>query len=627
MSTILLVEIKQNDIELSKLSTLGIRSLQAESWRHKSKNITSFINLIKYVGVIDEIPERQERIYILPVNVCEYVNDDIHDITEYFHKLVIKAFENFGLETNQNEELPDIIIFNFMPFLFRPANGNRIIQGILKGLTNFRQLSRICIIFFVQQHTLFSGSEQLSYGIQSNEGPNKVVIIDLNGYAVTIERSYEETQTEPIKSKKDIPRTLFKEILHFEDEKSFRNALVYETNLNIGHFDVRSCHVRTHYDLVDFIRRDNVFEHLYNEFYNITDNFNGISIISTGLEDEALTIFGNRIESANKNDIRAKISDKKQLREVFWRGHFSSNDLFNQKKSVEKWIRDSDCLFLLTDVVNTGSTIFKLKYELENFLKDIKKTKIKIQLYSIIKMNNSPKEIPSSVFINRPFYPSNSFQCPLCMLNQPINRINPSTWKMDFRCVSPYQLTPLDFWELVQDCQSLKRDMPYLAGGKLIHRVDTPKLIQRYKNWLSNIIKFKYSSAWGEKLPEKIITLKGEPSEGYARFIVNALSKPKKDIICIPREVINEEGSLPDYLELQLKNLQKKKKDILLVDDGINRGSTAKKLIKYINKYKLSIMGFFILDSRLNEKQSQEIESSMNDGKLVCLYNWPSYPV
>lgn len=635
MSTIFLSEVNQTAIELNKLRDLNIHPDQIASWRQKSRNSRSLIKLIKQVGVIDETPDKQDLIVLSPVNVCEHGCDDIKDITDYFTKFVIKSFDNFGLEVSQDDELPDIIAFNFMPFIFRPANANRIIRGICQGLTVWPQLSKSCLVFFVRQHTLFSRSEQLCGLIQSNDGPNKAVIIDLDGYAVIIARNTEDIQAEPITSKTNISRMLFEEILHFKDKTSFRNALIYETNINIGHFDVGTCHVRTHYDLKDFIRRDNVFEHLYNEFYNITDKYNRTSIIAIGLEDEALTIFGNRIEAANKNDPQVKTSKKKQLREVFWRGHFLPDEILNQKKSIKKWAKNSDCLFLLTDVVNSGATIFKLKAKLEEIIKDTKKSRDKdnaileteIKLFSVVKMNNAPDDIPSAVVINRPYHSSKPALCPLCILGQPIKRIDPNNWKTDFRYVAHNQLTPLDFWEIVQDCRAFKRKMPYLAGGKLIHRVDTSKIIQRYKNWLSNIVQFKYLSTWGVNFPDRIITLKGEPGEEYAKLILNALKKPKIDILSIPRDVINEEEQLPNNLENQLIDIKNNKKEILLVDDGINSGGTAKKLIKFANKYEIKIMGFLVLDNRLNEKQSQELELSMNSGKLICLYNWPSYPV
>jgi hypothetical protein len=125
--------------------------------------------------------------------------------------------------------------------------------------------------------------------------------------------------------------------------------------------------------------------------------------------------------------------------------------------------------------------------------------------FAIVKMNNSPQDIKAAVVINRPYFEKDL--CPMCDLGQPLKGVRQESWKEDFRNVDAAQLTPLDFWEMVQDCKALRRDEAYLGSASLVHRVETSKLVERYNHWLSNLIRFRCNAAWGSNKPYTIVTV------------------------------------------------------------------------------------------------------------------------
>lgn len=635
MATWWLIEISPSDQKLEELRRLGMVAVETTSWRYSSRSVSGLLSLLKEAGAIADTQEEPQIIVLVPPETGEPNGQKIQDIEKYFHELTRKSLDRLGIQSSLDVDLPDVLAFNLMPFYPRAAIADRAINGICRAIEDAPQLSSTCLTFFVRTHRLFSDNNELRRLVQSDLYPNRAIIIDLDGFSITLERNRVKRSNKPRVTKKHIARSTFEKILHFKDKRSFRRALVYQTNINIGHFNVGSCHVRTHYDLNDFVRRDNVFEHIYSEISRFTNGLNNITLIATGLERNALTILGNRLQSASMNDPQITSSGGLQRRVVTWQGHFSADEIDSHTEQVRNWLRRSDCVLVLTDIVNSGSTVRKVEAALKKIWKDMEAygetadNSIEIETFAIAKMNNSPPDIEAAVTINRPYFQRKRALCPLCQLGQPIKKVRQDTWEEDFRHVDPAQLTPLDFWEMVQDCDALQREEPYVGDIRLMHRVDTKKLMERYGHWLANVIAAKYMLRWGKNYPDVILTVSEESGLNFSAIVRKALRPYRCRILDVPRPVLDEAQNPSDQLDSELRKCQELGLQFLLVDDGINLGGTARKLIRFIKRYEVRVLGMIVLDSRLEEPELQKLEADIEDGsfRVEALYIWPSRPV
>lgn len=610
MADICFLEIDNSDYEL--LDNLDIEAHQTASWKSANTSNKAFAEIVIKALKLEE--SSTDRTYFSISNIRVRDNLEIDSIQKYFNHFLLQSMAHIGVDNFGIEELPSVIAINLMPFFFRPADGDRIIEGFSNGIKKIKKIDKIFFVFFIRQHAMISESIELEKIVQSDFGPDNIVIIDVDGYSISIKKT---TTDSALISRDNIPRSIFEKILHFKDQSSFKRALIYETNINIGHFEVGSCHIRTHYDLNDFIRRDNVFEHLYHQFSRITLNFSNINILATGLEEDALSILGNRFEAASKNDENPNNPDKK-IKVVFYRGHFTLERIVAQHDDICEWLRSSDCIFLLTDVVNSGNTVTTMLEHINNIVKEHAFNST-ILSFAVVKMNNSPQDIEAAVTINRPYFKSDL--CPLCSIGQPFKPVRENNWKQDFRYVNSEQLTPLDFWEMIEDCDALERE-----NFKFLHRVNTVKLVEKYKHRLSYVIKHKYDEIWGNVKPDAILTINEKMSYDFALLVSSVLDLNREFVKTIPRAVLDESEQLPDLLQFFLKKYGEEGAKILLVDDGINTGSTFRKLILSVKPYKINIIGGIVIDNRLKITQLQAIEAEMNNACICPLYTWPSSP-
>lgn len=625
MTTILIPEISLNKIDKNALKDLDILPRQESSWKLNISNINGIIDLFKQIDIIDktDLPTVMHS----SIRVCDNEDDIFDNLTDYSARFLKNSLAEFGLESTDNDPVPLLLNLNLMPFFIGPANCDRFIAGLCQELSNKPQLSHTTLILLVTQHALFSRSQELKSFIQSESGLNLAIIIDLDGNGRIIKKDKENS--EPKVQTIEITRSIFERILHFPTKKSFRNSLIYQTNINIGHFELGSCHVRTHYDLKNFIKRDNVFEHIYNEFSLFVDSYNKISIIGTGLEVQALAILGNKLQATNTDDQEKIHVSKKLKRRVDWRGHIEFENFEKNIDLLHEVISESECILILTDVVNSGSTINKAATVLAELIsqKYSETEKPKILIYSLVKMNNSKGDFKAAVAINRPYLKSDPDLCPLCQLKQPLKKVNPENWEEDFRYVDNAQLTPLDFWEIVYDCEALKRNKPYLPGGNLLHRIDTEKLIEKYEHFLINVTRNKYFNHWGDKLPDVIVTVNEDPGKKFSKLVIKSLKNPLMKSLYIPRSVLNEVSSPSEKLDNYLEVYSKKNLSFLIVDDGINRSSTLVKMIALLKRYNANITGALVLDSRLQKEKIVEIEKEIQNFHIATLYTWPSKPI
>lgn len=632
MSSCWLIEIEESAQESGRLRQLGMVSFETASWRYLAGRTRALRNLLEQAAIVTDTRESTFLISSLLTSQGDSVTKQLADIQDYFFELTRQSLDRFGISSIAEDNLPDVLVWNLMPFYPRAAIAERVMRGVCRAIEQFPRLSNVYLVFLVRTNLEFSRSTALKQLIQSGVNQNKAVIIDRDGLCVTIERNTTKDANEPRIFKTSLSRSIFEEILRL-DENSFRRALVYQTNINIGHFDVGTCHVRTHYDLTDFVSRDNVFEHLYGKFCIVTSGFINTTLITTGLEKKALTILANRLVSWSGNDpfwLGDKCSRK---RTVKWIGHLAVSEVYSRARELEECFKDSDCVLIITDVVNSGSTALGLKKALEvvcqsQYAKTEESNKdCSIKTFAVVRMINSPSEIEATVTIGRPYYLDDSSKCPLCLLGQPIKKVNEETWELDFRSVHPAQPTPLDFWEMVLDCSALRQKETYLSGIRLTHRVDTRRIVERYSHWLTNVIRAKYVNAWGNNLPDVILTVKEETGLRFADLVSRALRPHGCRIIGIPRVALDELQEPSADLVDELHRCERQASSALLVDDGINLGGTARKLYRFIQKYSFSVLGMFVLDSRLGKIELEKLGVETPDHPLVVIYSWPSRPV
>jgi len=316
-------------------------------------------------------------------------------------------------------------------------------------------------------------------------------------------------------------------------------------------------------------------------------------------------------------------------------GHFFADVVNTTAEQVKEWARSYDCILVLTDIVNSGSTAHAVADAFRRISEDTetaRKTqhgKPEVKILAVAKMKNSPPDIEASVVINRPYFPPDQASCLLCQLKQPIRKVEQDTWEEGFRYVDPAQLTPLDFWEMVRDCDALLMEKSYTGGKSLMHRVDTAKLVQRYRHWLRNVIAAKYRWRWGSNYPDMLLTVKEEAGLRFAALVGEAFWPHKCRIVGIPRAVLDHGDEPSIELTDELAGCKKVQVRVLLVDDGINFGGTARKLVQFATEHGVNTLGMIVLDSRLKRNRIERLEALAADPdfRIEALYVWPSHPV
>jgi len=629
------IEIGSNPTQLSQLEHLEVIPYDITSWRYKSRSPIAFLDLLRKDGVITDDPSNPVYPVVASVDNPIHGDQEIQDIGLYFFKLIKNALELLGIESIVGPNAPYVIAINLWPFHTRSAIADRLAGGIMRAVAHFPKLAGTSLVLFVRIHKTFSESVELSRLIQSPNYPSKIYIIDRDGYSIMLERNVDPEAAGPKLRRHIIGHSVFDTLLNFPDKESFRSQLIYQTNMNIGHFDVGSCHVRTHYDLTDFVRRDSVFQHLYKELRRVTHGFKKVNVITTGFEIDALMTLANRIQDASARDYQVENGNGSKKVEFFWIGHLSGSDLKAYTGHLEKLVGDSDCLLILTDVVNSGSTVEEMSKALEQIREGMDSSShrpidpdVVIKVFAVVKMRNSPPSIEAAVTIERPYFKiDDKTPCPLCQMKQPIAKVGKETWNKDFKYVDRAQLTPFDFWETVQDCKALETDKLYAGGFRLLHRVSTKRVLERYKHWLVNVIRARYASEWGTQYPSTLFFVDEPSGESFANLTMEALYPHRCVTVKVTREVVSGRQEISDKTTNSLTACRQRGDKVLIVDDGINTGGTISRLISFVTRHDIKPMGVLVFDNRLQEVQIRHLENEMSGAKVIALYTWPARPL
>ena len=245
-----------------------------------------------------------------------------------------------------------------------------------------------------------------------------------------------------------------------------------------------------------------------------------------------------------------------------------------------------------------------------------------IRVLTLATMNNSPSQIQSQVLhhalkIRRNFYPSSKLECFLCLAGQPL--VNVANLR-DFSQVADGQLTPLDFWEMVADSKALKHDPTKGHNGEQSYRVISKPIVQRYSQWLQNVIRVRVNDAWPNLRIDVICAVDESESADFVSLASRVLTRNQP--VRVKRESlirITPRDGLPDGILNPFAPNDK----VWIVDDGCNSGNTLRQLIGFLRAARAHIVGALVLDSRLDNVQKEGIQQQMSGSRIVALYTWP----
>lgn len=526
----------------------------------------------------------------IALQVSDFGN--IASLADYFANFAssLRAQLNSLLTLPQDDG--NVLVLNLMPFFLSSTQIDKIIDGLyneVESLNRFR-----LVIFLIRNIDWLIKSGKFSEIRSTHDLKHQVSAVDIRCFGVHF-------STYPYVHNFNVTRAPFRKLLDISVETIY-HKLIFETNSYIGHYALANSHVRTHYDLTEFVKRDDVWEYLHEKFAEVIDAANHILLIGVGFETAAISTVGLLLS----NLFQDRIID-------FRPGSIARIE----EGDLDNWPQEFDLAVVLTDIVSTGKT-------LRSWI-DILKTRGKgkpVRAFTIAKMRNSPDEISNveintGVKIKRDFYSKNRSDCLLCQLNQPIQHVRNAE---DFRFVHPLQLTPYDFWELVSSARAFRRQAP-TSMNSLRFRIDTSKIFDQYARWFTNVIKSKFKSDWKDLKPDALCTVDEPTGIAFAQLVGKSIEV--EPIIRVNRndlQQVTHHGGLPKGIGNPLDGYN----NILAVDDGINSGTTMEQIILFCLAAGRIPMGAIVFDCRLTENDTKKIRNKMLFNPLVSLYQWPA---
>lgn len=570
------------------LSDLGLARSQALSWSPENRNDSGVRKLLEIISAKwdVEIEIKNEGIEL---------SEPVQSIADCFSQFFEAAFRRLTSDPSKIEK-PILYGFNLMPFHLGATFVDKLGRSLYAALLKSPNSKNIPLIFLTRNIDWFVKSQIFREFINLKLIDNPVSVADFRGYGVLISPNKDDLPME-------IPRDVFQEILRFKKGRLY-NTLIYQTNSFIGHFALENSHIRTHYDLYEFVGRDDVSEHLNHIVHKMIEGHDRVSVIGVGLEYRTVSQLGYQFCQQNSPKIRR------------FEAQFPEKILDNE---IQTWCEDSDCILVLTDIVNSGKTLMKVVSR----LRSLNYKRIPIKVFSVLCMSNSPSsiyDIPliSAIKIRREYYEPSEEKCPLCRVRQPLHTVKTVD---DFSYVNSDQLTPLDFWELAHEAKAFSKKGIDPQGRQFLYRIDTLPFFENYRKWICNVIRWKFNVTWPGIRPDVIFTIKGEPGERFAELVIQALSMSYISIVSAARSDLQR--ATPSGLPME-NPLKERGKNVLIVDDGMNRGATMLLLIQFCRAAEARPIGGMVFDNRLPKEEVESLENKMGGQKIISLYNWIS---
>jgi hypothetical protein len=509
------------------------------------------------------------------------------DYVEYFAAIFRWALEQ--LQVPVVSDAPMRFVVNLMAFGIPRSVADKIIWGLRSALNDLElNYWPVEVTFLTQLCQTFSKS---AVYLETLDDPRYQEItfslVDYRG------RKYRG----PELLADAVPRAVFGNVLACDD-REFYKKLIFETNSYIGHFVLPNAHARTHYDLNDLVSQNAALEYLALGIERLLADYVSVFVVTQGLEVVALEKLVVHLERHCPAIV----------------GHA----MFGPE--IDQWsddLKSAEAVLVLTDIVLTGGTLQEAFRAVSGIRGDARD----VVCHAIAAMRNSPSgesPVPYSeaARIRRDFFPS-SAPCLLCEVGQPKTVVSSAH---DFKVVHPEQLTPLDFWEMVKDCEALRRREPEATGRSLTYRVETKRMVRRYQSWLKNVVREKYKAYLETEVAiTRVLTVNEETGLVFAGLVCDALGLDREALVAVDRQVLAL-MMLPNVRPEAARSLEGER--VLLADDGINEGHTLRMLAAYCQKQVGDLAGAIVFDNRLDPAGTQSLRVALGRAHIVSLYHW-----
>lgn len=484
------------------------------------------------------------------------------------------------------------VVVNLMPFYLSRTRVDHIVRGLLLTKEGWYTNTLESLVFLTRNFDWFGKSVELINNFLPGIKDNALAIIDIRQYAGISNSGRLEVFSLP-------SRNDFRAILDVNKDSVYE-SLVFGTNVHLGHFVLKRSHVRTHYDLYNFIKRDAAWEFLVTILTSLVVNPSGLMVIGVGLEKNAIDLLVEHI--------RAHFDEHTSIAYEY----VTSRNMANVTRELPG---DYRSILVVTDILNTGET-------LRQVLKALRSAGIPRQstaIFAMAKMANTVAEFDAGrteigVTIKRNYYEPAS--CPLCALLQPSTRVRLGD---EFQHIHDFQLTPFDFWEIVTDAKALIKGGLDTQGRPFKYRVDTTRVIKRYEQWLTNVVRERCRRLSVSAKPSVVCTVDEPAGREFARLVAKCFSNIP--VVAVSRSILDRitpSGDLPsDCLKLGFGPATQ----VILADDGINYGDTMRRLLQLCRHSHSIVLGGIVFVNRLGGERLSALQGQMMSN-LLWLYDW-----
>ncbi len=277
---------------------------------------------------------------------------------------------------------------------------------------------------------------------------------------------------------------------------------------------------------------------------------------------------------------------------------------------------------LLTDVIYSGNTARQVILKL-------KEKKIKVQRLIALSADESsyPKQIegiPVNVIAPffLPWWDKTEEECPFCNYDIPWVEKKEG---IDVRTQINSSISSFEFYKFVRISEALV-EKSIVTHGRNCYRFyfDTAKIFEKFGFYMARVIWKKLGKELGKERDEiDCIVCPGDENVSALLLSIwlSDLSHEKIPVIVIKRKDI-EKGWTNELKLKPYRNYINKKhvKNVLIIDDGINRLRTTKVLEKICSAIGVNVLGCSVFLNRAPIEQTEGIE------KTWWVYHWPSPP-
>jgi orotate phosphoribosyltransferase-like protein len=571
------------------MKKLGVPLEDATSWSTSPESTSGIRLLLEESGLRAEAQTEIVEIEIAIEKTVDGLEDYFQVFSSILYHETARVLASRGVQSA-------VLLLNLLPLYLGPTQLDKIAGALYDPSHPPVPLRHF--VFLLRNVDWLIRSSTFQAVIAAGRLRAETLAIDLRSYGMRVSMG---GHTESFQTS----REPFRKILR-TDDRSVYSALIYGTNSYIGHFALDHAHARTHYDLTEYVKRDNIWEYLLYNFIKQLGESQRVIILGVGMEAAVVYRLGEQLQTLLPDQVQ-------DFRFVSGR---NPADVIRAKlaSSVDRYV-------ILTDIVNTGMTLKPWVEEI-NRLNGLGK----IMIFAVARMRNSPHSlcgvaVDCGVVIKRDYYPSDPRKCRLCLVGQPKIRVRSVE---DFWTVLPEQLTPFDFWEIVTDAKALKHRELDHQGRVLNYRIDTKELLRRYGSWLGNIIGAKFKTRIPNMRPNIVCSVAEPPGRSFAELVSRTLEV--EEVVFVERKDlarVTTNAGLPEDIKNPFEG-SANPRNVLIVDDGINYGETIHSLIAFCRAAGATPIGAMVLDSRLAPARVKRIQESMFGRPLIALYEWPS---